>query len=1140
MIRSLLSLHRRSLTALALLLTCTASMAQTWTGDGDGISWSDPANWDALPASGNGTIITVNNGAALNMNQDLGSPFSLNLFQQTTANPVTITGNAIELVGSSSIPNFGVLGAGSVVSAPLILSGTQSNGIFGNGLTLSGGVSGAGQFDTSGAVTITGPGTWTGGTAVSSGTLHVAAPNALPAGGGVTLFGTTLNFTSPTPVAFSGAVGGNGTFQQSGPGTLSLSGSVGNAAVIVAGGTLQTTGGTYPLGGFNVTTVQNGGTLHIASTAAKFAGSVSVQNGGTLLAQTPGGFAATVVNVQSGGVAQLGGTNGFSGTDGLNIAAGATLTPGSFQQTTPVEVHSAGDISLSGGGLLTIGSNSTTSGTSTGGGTLVFDGTGINLNPGTSLAHTGGTTISGGVVNVNTSNALPDSGLLRISGGALNHTGTEAVVDAILLDGGSLNTNSMNAYNTVTLQSGSLSGNLWALFGAAKTTPGTVSLTGVLQLSAGITVSAGTMNVTGGGNLFGVVQNDAVISVSSGGQVGGSGSLYNGIAGTLSVASGGTVTNLASNAGILNISSGATLAIPVINSTGTVNVTSGTLPNAITSSGTVNVTGNATLAGPVANNGTVSVSNSYVSGNITGSGSLSVPGGFAGLSGSNSYTGGSTATGSVVNGTTNSIQGNWALTNSILAFNQNSPGTMAGTITGSGAVELYGTGKVTLTANNTYTGGVSFYGAGSHLGFGSNTAAGTGSIGGSDYKLSAEGGARTVSNPLLLNLSQTEFTGTNNLTFTDITPKTLSGPAALLHTSTATTAVAGTFLGQNTTTINVNAGTLRLGAAVNNGFRMDGAINVASGATLQMISNSPVKLGPTNLTGGTLIAPSGVAVPTGLALTATGTIQGRVSSEAGSLIEATGALVMGDSTSFAGYFSNGELRTQQHTVTILDKNQAGLGSLTEIGTTSLSGVLTAANGVFVDFSRGITGWGTVNSTNALAQATIINGDAAGSSPSQQLDFTGYVKGVGTFTDVTFSGTFSPGLSPAIVPVNGVSHGSSTLLVMEIGGLTPGSMHDQLDIGGVLALNGTLDVDLINGFNPAYGNVFNLFDGTTTGTFSGYNFPGLNPGLAWDTSDLYSLGNLNVVPEPSTGLLALLAAGFLARSRHCSPRRQSQR
>jgi hypothetical protein len=46
----------------------------------------------------------------------------------------------------------------------------------------------------------------------------------------------------------------------------------------------------------------------------------------------------------------------------------------------------------------------------------------------------------------------------------------------------------------------------------------------------------------------------------------------------------------------------------------------------------------------------------------------------------------------------------------------------------------------------------------------------------------------------------------------------------------------------------------------------------------------------------------------------------------------------------------------------------------------------------------------------LAQHTIVNGVAQGSSRAEPIYFTGYVKGVGTFDDVSFTSTFSPGLS----------------------------------------------------------------------------------------------------------------------------------
>ena len=575
----------------------------------------------------------------------------------------------------------------------------------------------------------------------------------------------------------------------------------------------------------------------------------------------------------------------------------------------------------------------------------------------------------------------------------------------------------------------------------------------------------------------------------------------------------------------------------------------GTFNGAITNASSVNVNaGTVTFAGPIT--GAMPL--------VVGTNTAAI------LTGANNYTGGSTVNGGNAQGTTVGIQGNWVLNGGgSLQFSQNFAGTSAATVNGAGSVSIVNSGsiidltgimnvsgslgvfsfaagsKTVLSGNNVFGSGVSVqsFSIQTWVGLGSNTAIGTGTITLSGnqnaiYAFSAEGGPRMLANSLVLDaqVSATlEFKGANNLTFTDLTAHALSG--TVTHTSTATTTVGGAFLGQNTSVINVNAGTLILGTPVNNGFRMDGAINVAAGATLQMISNSPVKLGPTNLNGGTLIAPSGVAVPTGLALTAAGSIQGRVSSEAGSLIEATGPLTLGDATSFGGFLSNGELREKAQGVIILDKNQAVLGNLTEVGTGANPGTLTAANGVFVDFGRAITGYGTVAGTNALAKATIINGDAAGNSNVQPLNFSGYVKGIGTFTNVTFSGTFSPGLSPAIVPVNNVSFGAGGTLLIEIGGLTPGSQYDQLNIGGVLGLNGLLDVDLINGFNPANGDVFNILAGTTSSTFSNFSFPTLNAGLSWDTSDLYTLGNLKVAPEPSSAALVLLTlAGAALRRR----------
>jgi hypothetical protein len=84
------------------------------------------------------------------------------------------------------------------------------------------------------------------------------------------------------------------------------------------------------------------------------------------------------------------------------------------------------------------------------------------------------------------------------------------------------------------------------------------------------------------------------------------------------------------------------------------------------------------------------------------------------------------------------------------------------------------------------------------------------------------------------------------------------------------------------------------------------------------------------------------------------------------------------------------------------------------------------------------------------------------------------------------------------------------LFIEIGGTTVGSQFDQVHVTGQLALDGTLNVSLINSFTPVIGNSFDILDWTTlSGTFSTIQLPSLT-GAAWDISQLYTTGTLNVL------------------------------
>jgi fibronectin-binding autotransporter adhesin len=68
------------------------------------------------------------------------------------------------------------------------------------------------------------------------------------------------------------------------------------------------------------------------------------------------------------------------------------------------------------------------------------------------------------------------------------------------------------------------------------------------------------------------------------------------------------------------------------------------------------------------------------------------------------------------------------------------------------------------------------------------------------------------------------------------------------------------------------------------------------------------------------------------------------------------------------------------------------------------------------------------------------------------------------------------------------------LNVEIGGIAAGSQYDRLAVTGAAALNGVVNVTLINGFQPAVGDTFDILTtGARNGVFAAANFPPLNSG-----------------------------------------------
>jgi hypothetical protein len=148
-----------------------------------------------------------------------------------------------------------------------------------------------------------------------------------------------------------------------------------------------------------------------------------------------------------------------------------------------------------------------------------------------------------------------------------------------------------------------------------------------------------------------------------------------------------------------------------------------------------------------------------------------------------------------------------------------------------------------------------------------------------------------------------------------------------------------------------------------------------------------------------------------------------------------------------------------------------------------------------------------------------------------FNFTGGTLKVDSFTgDLALTGgTLAPGNSPGLTTVLGdYSMDINSTLQMELGGLIPETEYDVLDVTGMMDLGGTLEVLLYGGFNPDVGDTFDILNwGSLTGMFDFLVMPTLMNGLFWDTSDLYTTGELSVgsatVPEPAT--VALLGLGL---------------
>jgi autotransporter-associated beta strand protein len=205
-------------------------------------------------------------------------------------------------------------------------------------------------------------------------------------------------------------------------------------------------------------------------------------------------------------------------------------------------------------------------------------------------------------------------------------------------------------------------------------------------------------------------------------------------------------------------------------------------------------------------------------------------------------------------------------------------------------------------------------------------------------------------------------------------------------------------------------------------------------------------------------------------------------------------------------------------------------------TTVNNGTLKLASGATIDNSPLIDlATGTVFDVSDDASYTLVAG--------QTLQGNGSV--LGSLSSAV-NAIIAPGNSAGELGVSGDYVQAGTFLA-EIGGLTAGTQHDLLTVGGNASLAGLVDVSLIDSFNPTIGDFFDVLTSADIDSLAGVTFDfssaPLDAGLMWQTSIAAITGGealrLSVVaiPEPSSGLMLLL--GLMGMAAHARRRRRSQ-